>query len=193
MRRRLALAVLVAYFTSGVAAQTTASPDESLQTRVNRLERELNDLKLQVAQLRSQLATLLPTPTAPTQHVAITDLPILEGRITRKADSVVFGEKYREAFYLSEEKIAVRTAKSYARLVMSVGIQDNEEGRGSKHFWVRDESDEILFEGYARAGYAPVNVDIDISGADRIAFSSVDYNSEPREFVRWLNINFVRK
>jgi hypothetical protein len=193
MRCRLAVAVLVAYVTTDVVAQTTTSSDESLQTKVSRLERELNELKLQVAQLRSQVTTLLPTPTAPVRQVSITDLPVLEGRITRKADSTVFGEKYRDAFFLSEETIAVRTAKSYARLVMSVGIQDNAEARGSKHFWVRDERDEILFEGHARAGYAPVSVDIDISGADRISFSSVDYNGEPRDFVRWLNINFVRK
>jgi hypothetical protein len=128
------------------------------------------------------------------QDVPITDLPLLQGRILSRSDSIVFGERVPKALFFPSTTIAVRTARKYKRLRMSVGIQDNTEVIGSKHFWIYDHSDQLLFEGYARVAHPPVRVDIDISDCDSIRMTALDWSSQDtHEYVRWVDVTFVAK
>ncbi len=128
-----------------------------------------------------------------TVPVPVTALPILEGRISRKPKAVVFGEAQADAYFFDTEKLVVRTAKLYSRLLMTVGVEDNSEGAGSKRFWIREERDRLLFEGRARVGYPPAEVDIDISNCDRLELNAVDYNGERPDLLRWINVRFIPK
>lgn len=127
-----------------------------------------------------------------TDPVSWSKMPLVKGKIIPKPSTVIFGEKYSDAIYLPEEIAGFRTEKKYKKLIMQVGVQDNSEATGSKHFWIKDENG-ILYESDARVNRRPVEVEIDISNSDVIGLMNSDSNGQTHEFVRYLNIVFVPK
>ena len=103
----------------------------------------------------------------------------------------MFGETNSATYFFDTEKLVLRTSKRYSRMLLAVGVEDNPEGEGSKHFWIRDEGDRLLAEGYARAGYRTAEVDIDIGNCDRIELNALDYNGQRPDLLRWINVRFI--
>lgn len=124
--------------------------------------------------------------------VSWTEMPLVKGKLLRKPDTIVFGEKYPNSIYLVNEEATFRTAKKYKKLIMMVGVQDNGDARGSKRFWVKDENG-TLFESNALANRRPAIVEVDISESDLIGFSNNDTNGQPPDFIRYINVQFVPK
>lgn len=122
--------------------------------------------------------------------VSFGDVPVVKGKTVRRADTAVFGENYPDSIFLPDENVEFRTARKYKKLIMQVGVQDNPEAQGSKRFRIYDENG-TLFENNALVNRRPVPVEIDISNSDLIGFSNYDQNSQPRDFVRYLNVKFV--
>lgn len=120
------------------------------------------------------------------------EMPLVKGKVFPKLNTVVFGEKYKNSIYLSEEEATFRTSKKYKKLIMMVGVQDNGDARGHKHFWIKDENG-TLSEGDVLPNRRPVLVEVDISDSDLISFSNYDANGDTSEFIRYINIIFVPK
>jgi tetratricopeptide (TPR) repeat protein len=122
----------------------------------------------------------------------LASVPLVKGKVIPKPNTTVFGENYSDSIYLPEEAATFRTAKNFKKLIMKVGVQDNSDARGFKHFWIKDENG-ILFEGDAMVNRRPVTVEIDISNSDVIGFTNYDFNGQPPEFIRYINVTFVPK
>jgi len=118
------------------------------------------------------------------------EVPLVKGKIIPRPDTVVFGEKYPNSLSFLDDIIGFRTAKKYSKLIMKIGIQDNAEARGNKHFIIKDEN-RVLFEGDVVPNRRPVEVEIDISDSDLIGFTHDNYNGGTQEFVRYMDVTFV--
>lgn len=118
------------------------------------------------------------------------ELPLVKGKIIPRPDTAVFGEKYQNSLSFLDDIIVFRTAKKYGKLIMKIGIQDNAEARGNKHFIIKDEN-RVLFEGDVNPNRRPVEVEIDISDSDVIGFTHDNYNGATQEFVRYMDVTFV--
>ena len=116
---------------------------------------------------------------------------VLEGKWTRRPNTVIREVKYPNALYFNDERIVVRLLKKYKTLTMKVGVDDAAGLRGWKRFWIKDHEGTVLFEGKAMPNVEPVNVEVDIGRADWIEVNALDYNSQTPEFVRWINVGFI--
>lgn len=124
--------------------------------------------------------------------VSFADVPLVKGKIIRRPDTGVFGEKYPNSISFLDEVITFRTAKKYSKLIMKVGIQDNIEARGGKKFRIANENG-IIREVEVKPNYRPIEIEVDISESDVIGFSNENYYGESQEFMRYMNVIFVPK
>ena len=75
---------------------------------------------------------------------------------------------------------------------MKVGVDDQAGLQGKKHFTVKDNEGNTLFEGLAEPLKDPIIVEADISRAEWIEINAKDYNGQPPDFIRWIDVTFIK-
>ncbi len=135
--------------------------------------------------------TETPAPPEP-KGVSWSEMPVVKGKVSRRPDTVVFGEKYPDSIYLPEEIAAFRTGQKFKKLIMKIGVQDNENASGRKHILILNENGSVR-EVDALPNRRPIEIDLDISDYDLVGFKNYDINGESAEFIRYINVTFVPK
>ncbi len=129
---------------------------------------------------------------APPSGIPLTDMTILKNTYTLKPNTIIRGIKYPVAYYFPDEYIYVKLLKEYKIFKMSVGVDDEAGLRGNKIFRVKDDKGNVLIEGKAEPLKDPIIVEVNIRNYDWIEITAVDYNGQPRDFVRWINVYFYK-
>lgn len=128
------------------------------------------------------------------EQVPLQRLEIAEGTYQSVPGTAVRGVKYDDALYFERERVVIRLRKKFKRLTGLVGIDDRSNGYGKKHFAVISHPGGIpLFDGDANPKANPVQIDVDVSEADSIELTAVDYNGATPVFVRWIELKATPK
>lgn len=126
------------------------------------------------------------------KEVSWKDMPLVKRKALPRTGTIVFGEKYPDSIYAPEGVIAFRTAQKYSKLIMKVGVQDNENAIGFRHLEIKNES-RTLFEVDVLPNRRPKIIEIDISDCDLVGFVLSGFNGETNELIRYMDIRFIPK
>ncbi|MCU7494940.1 MAG: hypothetical protein HF314_14385 [Ignavibacteria bacterium] len=129
----------------------------------------------------------------PPPGIPLWDMEIIKGKYTKKSNTIIKSIAYPDAVYFDDESITVKLLKEYRYVNLKVGVDDTGGLKGNKKCRIHDDKGNTILEVEPMPLKDPIICkDVDISRADWIEISAADYNGQPSDYIRWIEITFFK-